>query len=193
MDRKMGIPSFKNGLSNPASKLLNSPPKIINGGVKRKQETSDSEEDSKSKLLIKSSLKKSAGNPSMQKPAKSEKVSARHEALTRSALPLHEASPIVSSSPVGPLPIVSDPSINPPLSPTNEVVLPAALRTPLPKPPELPTFDEILAENDMRIHKESEKDQRKSLKREQKRERKKERKRRKKLEKENSLLENPES
>ena len=164
----MGVRSLTNGLSKTTSKL-HSAQKNMNGSDKRKLESSDSEEDSKSKLITKSSSRKGESNQCVNKKTKSGKGFPAHEAIAHTPS-LHGQSPASEVSPPAnlPLPAKDSPQLGS-----------STLHTSLPKPPELPTFAEILAECNAKSPKETDEERRKRLKKE----RKKERKRLKKLEK----------
>jgi hypothetical protein len=199
MNRKLGISSI-NGFSKvDKTKGQNG---TENGHGKRKAEiNSDSEEDSKSKLVSKSSSKKHESNEQISKKKRVSTESAPHKAITTGE---HSAlSPIQSpkreklqkllstdqSASTG-----SDPPPLPNSATAKESTLPATLERPVSPPihsvlkkvPDLPKLAEFRQDTeDMKKTEGITEDEKKRLKREKK----KERKRLKKLEKKNSQLE----
>jgi hypothetical protein len=160
----MGISSLPNGIVKHNSKI-SSPRVNGNGTGKRKPESSDSEEDSKSKLVTKLSSKKS--DTHYKKPI----GSTTHEAIARQSPILSIPSNRERSN---------SSSKSPSVSPVSKYfVAPSVVDASLPRSPELLTSNEIRDEEEKEAPKVS-KEERKRLKKEKK----EERKRRKKLEKE---------
>jgi hypothetical protein len=197
MNRKMGIPI--NGVKSETKKFgLNG---IANG--KRKESSSDSEDDSRSRLITKLSAKKTDSIESPNKKKRQPVETVQHKALVnaRTSPPKSSLEPVklveaitpMPQSPQRPIPVspVLSKSRTPPVLPSAKTP-PSSDPSTMPEitsPPkvtllskDLPTLSQIEAA--AAVEKEDDKDERKRLKKEKKREKKERKREKEKQEKE---------